>query len=163
METFIPTISIPIIPYYCNVVVFPNPGGQIDSPVFVLKKTAAVPEVLSQNILLEYAESHVYCLLPSKQMYQGTISFRESRPHFLQDFSYCLEIDRKAMYICKSPAQEESQVPLPHKRSKKMSPKSCKGCFRSHFPRPNTKLCKFSKISNPSTQTPNKWPVRLRG
>ena len=140
MAELFPTISIPVIPYFCNVVVFPVPDIDTYPPVFLLKKTAMVPAASSQTILLEYAESHVYCLLPSKEMNRGTISICRSKPNFLKNFTYCSQIDRKAVSIRKNildPVETMSQ-----KRLMEDSRSLCKGCFKSHFPRPNTKISK---------------------
>ena len=93
METLIPTISIPVIPFFSNVVVFPlpqNDGCNTESAVFVLKNTADIPEATGCSIPFEYIPSHVYCLLPFKEMHHGTVSICKSRPTFLKQFSFCL-------------------------------------------------------------------------
>ena len=145
METFFPTISIPFIPYYCNVVVFPLPlaaGCSTESTVFLLKKTAEIPVASGHYIPFEYLPSYVYCLLPSKEMHQGTVSICKSRPTFLSQFSFCLQVDPKIVAITKTLSVSDT---LQASAEDVRSIKSCKGCFVSHFPRPNTKICRLTK------------------
>ena len=145
MESSFQTISIPIIPYYCNVVVFPLPldaGCHKESTVVVLKKTAEIPAVSGQYYPFEYLPSHVYCLLPSKEMYQGTVSICKSRPTFLNQFSFCLQVDPKIVGSTGTLSVSDApQSPADDLGSLK----SCRGCFVSHFPRPNSKHCKLEK------------------
>ena len=145
MESSFQTISIPLIPYYCNVVVFPlplNDGCNTDSAVFVLKKTAEIPAASGQYFPFEYLPSHVYCLLPSKEMHQGRVSIFKSRPLFLNQFSFCLQVDPKIAAITNPLSFSDTQQ-APDDESRSL--KSCKGCFVTHFPRPNSKHCKLNK------------------
>ena len=144
MDTCPSTISIPVIPYYCNVVVFPLPPGvdYDDSPVFVLKKSALLPAASDHDFTLEYLPSHVYCLLPSIQMQHWTVSLYKSRPAFLKNFSFCLQIDPRTVFISKNCTVIE-ELALPAGLEGSIS--TCKGCFVSHFPRPNQKLCKWDQ------------------
>ena len=155
METGLSTITIPVIPYFCNVVVFPlPPGADYDnSPVFILKKTAEIQAASDHDFTFDYLSSHVYCLLPSDDMHHGTVSLYQSRPAFLDTFSYCLQIDPRATPIRRRCTVNDG---LPVPKSVKGLITTCKGCFVSHFPRPNQRLCKWNKSkkegSKPSLQ-----------
>ena len=63
-DTVIPTIKIPSIPYFSNIVIFPLHGNSTESPVFVLKKEADVPEASSRTLIciISQAMCTAYCL-----------------------------------------------------------------------------------------------------
>ena len=86
--------------------------------------------------------THVYCLLPSKEMHQGRVSIFKSRPLFLNQFSFCLQVDPKIAAITNPLSFSDTQQ-APDDESRSL--KSCKGCFVTHFPRPNSKHCKLTK------------------
>ena len=160
MDNIFPSVSIPSFPYFCNMVVFPSPCNEDVSAFFIVKKTAAVPEHSCQKLLLEYLPGHIYCLLPSSELNHGTVSRYSSRPNFLQEYSYCLEIDKNAISFNRIPSVSDDLPPSASESMPKTSNFSrCSSCFVSHFPRPNTKLCKFSlkrTSTNPSIK--KMWP-----
>ena len=162
MESLSPTISIPLIPYFCNVVVFPGDGNT--SPVFILKKTAVTPQASKKILQCEYLPGHAYALLPSKEMFYGEVSIYQSRPEFLKDFSYCSQVDPKEVVVDCKLSKKFDMVPSQDSFLTDSPASVCKMCFVSHFPRPNTKLCKgYNKTSALKSNSEMIWPIRLRG
>ena len=94
-----PVVTVPSFPHFCNVLVFPHPEENMESSFFLLKKTSAVPRDSNQKLTLEYLSGYIYCFLPSLHKHNGVVSLCKSRPTFLKDFSYCLEVDRQAISI----------------------------------------------------------------
>ena len=156
-DNSIPTIKIPSIPYFSNIVIFPHPGNSTESRVFVLKKEADIPEASSKTLNLHHLPGHVYCLLPSREMYHGKLFMFKGRPNLLRQFNYCLEVDKKYIFVDNGDLQDPVADSV--LAAKKFD--SCKTCFVSHFPRPNTKICKGRKII--SSRKKEFLYVRLRG
>ena len=157
------TISIPLIPNFCNVAVFPLNGGETKSPVYILKKSAAVPEASGFVFHLQFLPNHVYCLLPSSEVSTFNVTLHKSRPGFLENYSYCLQIDPKTVSVT-SKISSMDNSPATDPDSIAIQRPSCKSCFISHFPKPNTKFCKGIKKFKPGILcSAKRLCVRLRG
>ena len=152
----VPSVSIPAFPYFCNVVVFPAPSNE--STFFIIKKSADVPDTILGKLTVEYVPGSVYCLLPSNEKSHGSVSVYNSRPSFLSEYNYCLEINVKSL-DCNLASNLN-----PFKKYEAVRSDKCTGCFVSHFPSPNTSLCKLKKAKRTYRESSSKyWPVRLRG
>ena len=165
MDDPILSITIPFIPYFSNIVVFPLPRKENCAKVFILKKTADVPEASNEKFRLEYLPGHVYCLLPSKEMQQGQIFLCKSRPNSLKQFSYCLEMDKKYISFSKTTLgldNADFQNIKKESHFGEIKSEDCKGCFIYHFPRPNKRLCKGRKLLVFDKKTKS-YPVHLHG
>ena len=160
MDSSIPTVNIPLIPYYCDVVVFPSPYKENNKSWFyVLKNTAAAPGMTSSKTSFEYIPGSVYCFLPSAGECTGRIRVFSSKPSFLDKFIYCLEISPKALDFEKTDAdQEDTQICS--KVAAVESSERCTKCFVLHFPSPNMLQCKLKSRKDILRKM---WPVRLRG
>ena len=113
MSQQVPSVEIPAIPFFCNLVVFPSPTSESnESRFFLLKNVADVPKCSSETLWVEYIPGSIYCLLPSSERNQGRVSVYESKPNFLDDFSYSLEINKKSIVFqnIKSEAEEVSEI-----------------------------------------------------
>ena len=98
MDSSYPIVKIPMIPHYCDVVVFPSPCKENNKSWFyVLKNTAAAPGITSSKTSFEYIPGSVYCFLPSVGESTGRVRVFSSKPDFLDKFSYCLEIRPKVL------------------------------------------------------------------
>ena len=163
MADQVPSVAIPAFPHFYNLVVFPSPVRESDeSRFFLLKNDADVPKCSSETLWLEYIPGSIYCLLPSCERNQGSVSVYESRPSFLDDFSDSLEINKQSMVFLnnKSEAAEFSNV-MPELETKTIN-SECGKCFVFHFPSPNKKICKFAREKK-KEKSGTIWPSRLRG
>ena len=165
MVEAVPSVSIPAFPYYCDLVVFPSPYKHIaESSFFLLKKTADVPTEITGNLFVEFIPGSVYCFLPSCEKSKGTVSVHESRPSFLDDYSYCLEISKKSIDFLSSESESIGKLNNSERAVEERNLKPCLGCFVYHFPRPNTFLCKWNKdLKNCKNGCIKPWTVRLSG
>ena len=109
---------------------------------------------------MKFIPGSVYCLLPSSEKCQGSVTVYKSKPSFLDEFRFSLEFKVESMvFLNCSPenaAQQSKQTEVSHIESRF---EKCRGCFISHFPSPNTSHCKWKKTKSNSKL----WPVRLRG
>ena len=145
MDESVAFISIPAFPFFCNVVVFPSPiSSTLEPNVFILKKTSEVPDVILGKLSLEYVPGSVYCLLPSADQSHGTVSVFKARPSFLKEYSYSLQINKESLDLV-SCSSVGNLCKLPQKLSEVIGSDKCTGCFVSHFPSPNTSICKWKK------------------
>ena len=94
------------------------------------------------------------------------VTFYSRKPAFLEDFTYCLEINKKGVHI----QGQESQPTFNPYGAVKCDTEvqdrlRCTTCFSSHFPRPNTIICKGTRSNRKRTNitTPRFYPMRLRG
>ena len=162
----VPSITIPVFPNFCNVAVFPASNkARGESLFFLLKKTAVIPKESGEKFWVEYLPDSIYCLLPSTEINQGSVTMYSSRPDFLDKYAYCLEINKLSIN-CSNTVSDSHATPtlssgpiLPSTNTSR-----CQKCFVNHFPRPNTKLCKLKKQRNsPNSSLSKVWPVRLSG
>ena len=153
-----PLVSIPFIPYYCNLVVFPSPHKTTVSRFFILSNSAATPECSDDKVTFDYIPGSVYCFLPSSEKAGGKITVLSGQPSFVHDFTfpYCLELNPQALVFISSEKKDTSKSP-----GSQVEPRKCIKCFISHFPSPNTVICKWNKNKKDKMEKP--WPVRLRG
>jgi hypothetical protein len=159
MSQQVPSVAIPAIPFFHNLVVFPSPTSESnDSRFFLLKNVADVPMCSSEKMWVEYIPGSIYCFLPSTERNQGRVSVYESKPNFLDDFSYSLEINKNSIVFqnLKSEAEEVSTI------EDETVSVECRRCFVSHWPRPNKRLCKFGQDKK-KKKYETIWPYRLRG
>ena len=143
-------------------VVFPSPYQNNESVFFLLKNTAAIPDMITGNHSMEYVAGYVYCFLPSSEESKGKVSVFSSRPSFLDQFSYSLEINKQFIDIKKI----DTVLNAPgNKVDKPEISGKCAGCFVSYFPSPNTSICKWKKKKkrNCIRSNNNSWSIRLRG
>ena len=121
LKNMFPTVSIPSFPYFCNMVVFPAAGGQEESSFWILKKTSALSKDSGRKLLLEYLPGYIYCLLPSSQEHQGTVSMNTSRPNFLKDYTFCFPSKHSQVDLLPALVDDEDQeIDIP---------KGCSSCF----------------------------------
>ena len=155
-------VSIPVPPNFANLVVFPAPSKESDESWFyLLKNTDSVPVHGLSNVSVRYIPGSVYCFLPSEDENKGKVSFYSQKPAFLDEFIYCLEINKKVIQF-----QDKVSQPVFNPQAKvETDLLRCATCFSSHFPRPNTILCKGTKSNRNGKRmsTPKFYPVRLRG
>ena len=153
-----PLVSIPFISYHCNLVVFPSPHKTTVSRFFILSNSAATPECSDDKVTFDYIPGSVYCFLPSSEKTAGKITVLSGQPSFVHDFtfSYCLELNPQALVFINSEKNDTSKSP-----GSQVEPRKCTKCFISHFPSPNTVICKWNKNKKDKMEKP--WPVRLRG
>ena len=130
---------------------FPSPNELSDESWFyLLKNSSTVPAHGLSSVSVKYIPGSVYCFFPSTDKDMGTVKYYSRKPSFLDDFTYCLEINKLGIQF---PGQDEGKAVIPKydeaegygldgcnmkgedgKGIKKDT--SCKGCFKSHFPRP---------------------------
>ena len=159
MSQQVPSVAIPAIPFFYNLVVFLSPTSESnESRFFLLKNDAGVPKCSSEKLWVEFIPGSVYCFLPSTERNQGGVSVYESKPSFLDDFCDSLEINRKFIVFqnIKSDAEEVSKIEDDTVSSE------CGRCFVSHWPRPNKMLCKFGQDKK-KKKYETTWPYRLQG
>ena len=109
-----PLVSLPFIPYYCNLVVFPSPHKNSDvSRFFILSHSAAAPEYSDKRVTFDYIPGSVYCFLPSAEKYSGKITMLSSKPSFVSDFSfpYCLEVNPNFLDFSNSDRKDKTKQP----------------------------------------------------
>ena len=161
----VPSVSIPSFPFYCDLVVFPSPYKENEeSSFFLIKMTSDVPSEVTGHFVVEHIPGSIYCLLPSSEESKGRVSVHPSRPSFLDNYSYCLEINKKSMaFHNQKSGNADEPVGISEKDAEERNYKPCYGCFVSHFPSPNTVLCKWNKKRMKKEPSINPWPVRLRG
>lgn len=158
MDQHQPLVSIPSIPFYCNLVVFPSPHKATDvSRFFILSNSPVAPDLSDEKVTFDYIPRSVYCFLPSLDKAAGKITLLSGQPSFVHDFTfpYCLEINPKSLefsHLEKNDVSKSQAEPMA---------KRCIKCFKSNFPSPNTLLCKWNKNKKDKVEKP--WPVRLRG
>ena len=181
-EMDFPSVAIPAFSHFSNLVVFPASNeAQGNSRFFLLNKTAAVPKPSGEKVWIEYIPDSIYCLLPSSESKVGSVTIYSSRPDFLNDYSFCLEINKSSIscsntvsdfyatpsIISKHDQKEDTsrgdEVPELKPLSNDEKCVRCRQCFVSHFPRPNTRLCKFNKPKSKGTKFDNPMQLRLRG
>ena len=157
-----PSVSIPAFPYFCNLVVFPATTNECK--FYILKKSSFVPETILGKISVEYEPGSVYCLLPSYEKSCGSVSVYKSRPSFLSEYNYCLEINVNSVDFlsCNLDTVSKTET-LSSQLSEAISFKKCSGCFVSHFPRPNTSQCRWKKNIGRVAFVSKCSGVRLRG
>ena len=137
MNESLPTVVIPAPEYFCNLAIFPAPSTIHNAPkFFLLKNVADVPIHQIGSVVAKYVPGSIYCLLPSVEKNNGTITVYKNKPSFLDSYTYCLEINGHGVDIlnCK-----------PHQTPAYSCKEKCSGCFISHFPSPNMVLCKWNK------------------
>ena len=140
MDSSTPTVYIPMIPHHCNVVVFPSPYKDSDKSWFyVLENTAAVTGISARKTAFDYIPGSVYCFLPSDDEFTGRVRVFSSKPHFLDKFSYCLEINQQVLDF------ENTKQNCSPKKDVTVSER-CNKCFILHFPSPNMFLCKWKNV-----------------
>ena len=153
-------VSIPLAPYFCDLVVFPLPNKKSQETFFCLMKNCDdMPVYGLGSVLVEYIPGSVYCFLPSVGENHGTVRVFRSKPNFLDTFTFCLEINRLAIdfltggydSIIKTPKKEDKAEEI-DKSTK------CTTCFITHFPQPNTLTCRWKKKTRN-----NLLNLRLRG
>ena len=167
-------LSVPLPPYFANLAVFPSPCEVSDESWFyLLKNSSTVPVYGLSTVSVKYIPGSVYCFFPSIDEDIGTVKYYSRKPSFLDDFTYCLEINKLRIQF---PGQDEGKAVIPKDDEAEgygldgcnmkgedgkgiKNDTSCKGCFKSHFPRPNTKLCKFGR----QKKIGNLPLLRLRG
>ena len=161
MAAHTPTIHIPAIEGFYNLIVFPSPlKDWVETNVYVLKRSAEAPKYPSKMWEVEYVPGFIYCLLPSTEKSLG-VAVYTSKPGFLDSFSYWHGIDMKAILI-KNNTDDSSPKTESENINNTGSAKICDRCFVSHFPQPNMKSCKLAKERR---KGPAKsfWTQRLRG
>ena len=137
MNESLPTVVIPAPDYFCNLAIFPAPSTIHDAPkFFLLKNMADVPSPQIGSVVAKYVEGSIYCLFPSFEKSNGTMTVYKNKPKFLDSYTHCLEINEHSVDFlnckpCKTPASGYNA--------------KCSGCFISHFPSPNTTQCKWKK------------------
>ena len=146
MDAAVPTIALPGIPHFYNVVVFPSPlKDNNESRIFLLKNSDVVPACSFEPWLIEHIPGSFYCLMPSQESKQGKVSLYTSRPGFLDAFSYCLEVDQTAIGFPRADNQNAKNPEIVAFEKETDESEVCSGCFSSHFPRPNMRSCKFAR------------------
>ena len=162
----VPTVVFPSIPGFTNLIVFPFSSSKKDeSKFFLLKKSADVPWWFSEVWEVEYLPGFIYCLLPSNEETLGVAVYTR-KPNFLDDFSYCFEIDQKAIMVkthnSEAVDEDKTEELSEDARSVEIISELCDGCFKTHFPRPNRSKCIWNKKKRVS-QNPVTKSLRLRG
>ena len=159
----LPSVSLPSFPYFCNVVVFPSTDiSPDDTSFFILKNTADVPDKITGKMCVKYIPGSVYCLLPSDERCQGTVALYKTRPSFIDEYSYCLEINKQSIDFPSFTTDEPEKMSETDGHVKRSE--RCVRCFVSHFPSPNTLNCKWNRNKKKHVQPPRShWPIRLRG
>ena len=162
MEKSQSNVSIPLPPYFANLAIFPSPYKESESRFFLLKNTDKVPVHGLSSVSVKYYPDAVYCFFPSDDENIGTVTVYPNKPCFLDEFTYCLEMSKKAMKLHSSETDHLAR-PL-ERRDEVSSDNRCSTCFVSHFPRPNTKLCKGGKLEKKKKEATKKTIlIRLRG
>ena len=160
MENRLPSVVIPAPDYFCNVVVFPAPATLHDVPKFYLLEN--VPDARKYKIgslQVKLYPGSVYCLLPSNEKSQGSLSVYPYKPSFLDSFTYCVEINPNSVVLSTtanegdSPERDVSEGSCPtkktdgatdlHQKTEFSDNAKCAGCSKSHFPSPNMSKCKW--------------------
>ena len=157
MSQQMPSVAIPAIPFFCNLVVFPSPTRESnESRFFLLKDDAGVPKCSSETFWVEYIPGSIYCLLPSTERSRGRVSIYKSKPSYLDAFCDSLEISKKFIVFqnIKSEAEDISKIEDDTVSSE------CGRCFVSHWPRPNKMSCKYNQDKK---KFETAWPYRLPG
>ena len=161
------TVALPVIPNFCNLAVFPSPSNKDDeSRFFLLNNSAVVPAWSFKTWLVEYIPGSVYCLLPSDENNKWMVSIIPSKQALEERFSYCLEINMDALVSTNVSSGSSAKDESPTKQYEgPVMGKQCSKCFVSHFPHPNTKICKLGKESKRKRKenSSSKLVVRLRG
>ena len=135
-----PTVIIPTPEYFCNLAVFPAPSNINDAPkFFLMKNKAEVPIHQIGSLKAKLFPGSVYCLLPSKGKNCGSITVYKTKPTFLDSYTYCLEINAKCVEFLHCETHQPKPFPDSSYHEK------CSGCLISHFPSPNTSLCRWNK------------------
>ena len=161
----IPPIAIPAFSHFYNLVVFPAPNeNSCQSSFFLLKNNVDVPKPNGKVLWVEYVPDSIYCLLPSSESSHGEVTLYSKMPDFLNNFVYCLEINQLSIGYSDSADTPVKIFKADETLSRKERYK-CQKCFISHFPKPNTKLCKFKISRNDvlNSRLENSWRPRLRG
>ena len=155
MVESVTTVVIPAPEYFCNLVVFPAPPTINDAAKFVLMKNEAeVPKYHFGSVEAKFLPGSVYCLLPSTERNHGIISVYNTKPSFLDSYTYCQEINPKSVDFLKCEADQPKASSCNEK---------CSGCFISHFPSPNTSRCKWNKKNSVRKGDRRTLLTRLRG
>jgi hypothetical protein len=110
MENSVPSVIVPAIPYFCNLVVFPAPLSGLDSSFHMLKTSDDVPVDPQETHWLEYIPGSIYCFLPSSHRNKGTVSFFKSRSCFLNKYTYSLEIGKQSIVFLTTGEESENAV-----------------------------------------------------
>ena len=98
MEKSHSNVSIPLPPYFANLAVFPSPSNECEeSRFYLLKNTDTVPVHGLSCASVKYYPGSVYCFYPSDEENIGTVTVYTSKPSFLDEFTYCLEMNKQVM------------------------------------------------------------------
>ena len=97
MDVPTPTVVLPAAAHFSSVAIFPAPD-KTKSSFFLMKNTVDVPLDLG-SLKVPYYPNSVYCLLPSTKENEGDVNVYKSKPKFLDEFIYCLEINGKCVDI----------------------------------------------------------------
>ena len=90
--------SIPLPPYFANLAVFPSLSNESEeSRFYLLKNTDTVTVHGLSSVSVKYYPGSVYCFYPSDDENIGTVTVYSSKPSFLDEFTYCLEMNKQAM------------------------------------------------------------------
>ena len=154
-------VEIPGFAHHSNLAIFPATLKK-ETNVYLLSTSNQIPVKSEHNVLVEYLDNHIYCLLPSYQPTLGTIWYYKECPDFIKEFPFCMDIGT----VSPPAVQPEMEIhkcnePRPKDYDDETNEddnEECRKCFVSHFPHPNKRLCKLKK------QEPRKlWQFRLRG
>ena len=167
------TASILLPPYFANLAVFPSPFNESEeSRFYLLKNTDTVPVHGLSSVSVKYYPGSVYCFYPSDDENIGTVTVYSSKPSFLDEFSFCLEMNKQAMefnvqetdHVVEMKGRDDVSSPSTGPGAVLVQRSSCKSCFISHFPRPNTKTCRGAKMMRTGVvEQTKRLSVRLRG
>ena len=164
MEESLPTIVIPAPEYFCNVVVFPDPTVTDGPKVFLMKNNCDVLRYQIGSVKVKYIPGSVYCLLPSIEKNNGSVSVFETKPSFLDSYACFLQIDIKSIdFLDCSPDIATNHVQMTEASIDSSSSDKCDGCFSSHFPSPSMSRCKWNKKKHVKRCCKETCLSRLRG
>ena len=159
MAESVPSVALPVIPGFLNLAVFPSHQAKRDETrFFLLSNSASVPEFSSKVFKVEYIPGSIYCLFPSTEESQWNMCFFPTRPCFIKNYTYCLEIKKTALGLNNLPAGSTQSHSKLKEDSSTKTKDACSNCFISHFPSPNRTLCKWKM-----PKSSNSFSVRLRG
>ena len=154
------TVMVPIPAYQCNLVIFPAlPNHQEWSKFLVLQTKEDISEDQVGSLEFEYISGMIYCFLPSREKRQGSVTMYTSKPHFIDSYPACYEVNIKSLIFSYCKLERSYNTKLPDNILGYSSYKVCSQCFVSHFPSPNTFICKWKKERKTSQST----LIRFRG
>ena len=106
------TVKIPAFEFQFNLVVYPNSHASVscfnfdrglkqyilflkeNNSFFILKNNGAKPVPIGTDHWLSLMPGYVYCFVPSFEAYVGEVHVYSHMPEFINNFQFCMEIEK---------------------------------------------------------------------